>query len=249
MISYMISLFLYWYPGHRFRGKNRLVRCFMWYEIIHDSICDIRYDILLWAGLYGVTGTLPQQSEPGGFIQRHNWFWLAGRRPGAVCASSTLLQLYLMSHRHQGARVQCFAQGGVRRQDRSVLQHVWAHQSDSGQHHAAGWGAHALWLGQQPVPDLPLHLMWRYGRGRPRMVSIDEAERIRRKRISESRIRAGETRKWCSEATAGAGAAEDGGGAQWSWYFDIIYNIIRYVYMISCMILKYDIKLHIILWH
>jgi hypothetical protein len=37
--------------------------------------------------------------------------------------------------------------------------------------------------------------MWRYGRGHPRMVSIAEAERIRHKRISESRIRAGETRK------------------------------------------------------
>ncbi len=31
--------------------------------------------------------------------------------------------------------------------------------------------------------------MWRYGRGRPRMVSIAEAERIRRERISESRTR------------------------------------------------------------
>ena len=57
--------------------------------------------------------------------------------------------------------------------------------------------------------------MWRYGRGHPRMVSIAEAERIRRERISESRIRAGETRKRQSEATAAAvGAAEGGGGAQ-----------------------------------
>jgi hypothetical protein len=35
---------------------------------------------------------------------------------------------------------------------------------------------------------------WRYGRGHPRMVSIAEAERIRSERISESRIRAAETR-------------------------------------------------------
>jgi hypothetical protein len=34
--------------------------------------------------------------------------------------------------------------------------------------------------------------MWRYGRGRPRMVSIAEAERIRSDRVLESRIRAGE---------------------------------------------------------
>ena len=37
--------------------------------------------------------------------------------------------------------------------------------------------------------------MWRYGRGRPRMVSIAEAERIRAERLSESRTRAAETRK------------------------------------------------------
>ena len=46
-------------------------------------------------------------------------------------------------------------------------------------------------------------------------MSIAEAERIRRERISESRIRAGETRKRRSEAAAAAvGAAEGGGGAQ-----------------------------------
>ena len=57
--------------------------------------------------------------------------------------------------------------------------------------------------------------MWRYGRGHPRMVSIAEAERIRRERISESRIKAGETRKRHSEAAAAAvGAAKGGGGAQ-----------------------------------
>jgi hypothetical protein len=53
--------------------------------------------------------------------------------------------------------------------------------------------------------------MWRYGRGRPRMVSIAEAERIRSERVSESRIRAAETRKRRSEE-AGSGAA--GGSAE-----------------------------------
>jgi hypothetical protein len=50
---------------------------------------------------------------------------------------------------------------------------------------------------------------WRYGRGRHRMVSIAEAERIRSERVSESRIRAAETRKQRSEY-AGSGAAGDG---------------------------------------
>ena len=54
--------------------------------------------------------------------------------------------------------------------------------------------------------------MWCYGRGRARMVSIAEAERIRSERLSESRIRAAETRKRRSEAAA-AGGAEGGGGA------------------------------------
>ena len=52
--------------------------------------------------------------------------------------------------------------------------------------------------------------MWCYGRGCPQMVSIAEAERIRRERVSESRIRTAETRKRCSGA---GGAAEGGGGA------------------------------------
>ncbi len=45
------------------------------------------------------------------------------------------------------------------------------------------------------------------------MVSIAEAERIRSERVREFRIRAAETRKCCSEATAAVGAAEGGGGA------------------------------------
>ena len=55
--------------------------------------------------------------------------------------------------------------------------------------------------------------MWRYGRGRPRMVSIADAESIRAERLSESRTRAAETRKRRSEAAAAAGAAQGGGGA------------------------------------
>ncbi len=57
--------------------------------------------------------------------------------------------------------------------------------------------------------------MWRYGRGRPRMVSImiAEAERIRAERLSESRTRAAEMRKHCSEAADAAAAAQGGGGA------------------------------------
>ena len=53
--------------------------------------------------------------------------------------------------------------------------------------------------------------MWRYGRGRPRVVSIAEAERIRSERVSESRIRAAETRKLRSEEAC-SGAA--GGSAE-----------------------------------
>jgi hypothetical protein len=56
--------------------------------------------------------------------------------------------------------------------------------------------------------------MWRYGRGRPRMVSIAEAERIRAERLSESRTRAAETtRKLRSEAAAAAGTAQGCDGA------------------------------------
>ena len=46
------------------------------------------------------------------------------------------------------------------------------------------------------------------------MVSIVEAERIRKERVSEGRIRAAETRKRRSEAAAACGAAEAEGGAQ-----------------------------------
>ncbi len=54
--------------------------------------------------------------------------------------------------------------------------------------------------------------MWSYGWGRPRMVSISDAERIRREHISESRTRAGETGKRHSETAAAAGVAKGSGG-------------------------------------
>jgi hypothetical protein len=65
----------------------------------------------------------------------------------------------------------------------------------------------------QRVLHHPDFWMWRYGQGRPQMVSIAEAERIRAERLSESRTRAAETRKRRNEATAAAGAAQGGGGA------------------------------------
>ena len=55
--------------------------------------------------------------------------------------------------------------------------------------------------------------MWRYDRGRSRMVYITEAERIRSKCLSESRLRAAGTRKRGSEAAAAARAAQGDGGA------------------------------------
>ena len=54
--------------------------------------------------------------------------------------------------------------------------------------------------------------MWRYGWGRPQMISIAEAEMIMSESLRESRLRAAETRKRRSKAAA-AGAAEGGGGA------------------------------------
>jgi hypothetical protein len=45
------------------------------------------------------------------------------------------------------------------------------------------------------------------------MVFIAESEKIRAERLSESRIKAAETRKRCSEAAAAAGAAQGGDGA------------------------------------
>ena len=55
--------------------------------------------------------------------------------------------------------------------------------------------------------------IWMWCRGRPRMVSIAEAERIRAERLRESRIRVTDTRKRRSEAEAAAGAADGGGGS------------------------------------
>jgi hypothetical protein len=75
---------------------------------------------------------------------------------------------------------------------------------------------HAAGPGQRQQALRGEHLdvaLWPGARGRPRMVSIADAERIRAERLSESRTRAAETRKRRSEAAAAAGAAQGGGGA------------------------------------
>jgi hypothetical protein len=54
--------------------------------------------------------------------------------------------------------------------------------------------------------------MWRYGRGRPRMVSIVEAERIRAERISESRSRAAEEALQRGRCRSGGGARRRSSG-------------------------------------
>jgi hypothetical protein len=72
---------------------------------------------------------------------------------------------------------------------------------------------------------------WRYGRGRPRMVSIAEAERMGSEYVSESRIRVAETRKQHSKQS-GSGSA--GGSADWTddlqyhvWYqYGFMYDIL-----------------------
>ncbi len=85
--------------------------------------------------------------------------------------------------------------------------------------------------------------MWHCCQGRPRTVSLAEADRIRAERLSESRIRAAETRKRRSEAAAAAGAAEGGGGADWTLAYNSIVHIIvdiitDIIYMIWTMISK-----------
>jgi hypothetical protein len=72
------------------------------------------------------------------------------------------------------------------------------------------------------------------------MVSIDEAERIRAERLSESRIRAAETRKRRSEAAAAAGPAQGGCRADWALAIDIIGHII-YNVMYDIIGMNYDI--------
>jgi hypothetical protein len=79
--------------------------------------------------------------------------------------------------------------------------------------------------------------MWHYGRGHPWTLSIAEAESIRTERLSESRIRAAETRKRRSEAAAAAGAVEGGGGADWALaYYIICHIIVNIMYAIIDMI-------------
>jgi hypothetical protein len=86
--------------------------------------------------------------------------------------------------------------------------------------------------------------MWRSGRGRLRMVSIAEAERIRAEQLRESTTRAAETKKRRSEAAAAAGAAQGGGGADRTLandikgpiIYDTMYDIIGMHYDIIVMI-------------
>jgi hypothetical protein len=61
------------------------------------------------------------------------------------------------------------------------------------------------------------------------MVSIAEAERIRAERLSESRIRAAETRKRRSEAATTAGSAQGAGGSDGTLAYDIICHIIVHI--------------------
>ena len=49
--------------------------------------------------------------------------------------------------------------------------------------------------------------LWRYGRGQPRTMSIEEAEAARQDRVSEARKRAEETKKRSRETAARGGAA------------------------------------------
>ena len=48
--------------------------------------------------------------------------------------------------------------------------------------------------------------LWRYGRGQPRTMSIEEAEAARQDRVSDARARAEETKKRRREAAAREGA-------------------------------------------
>ncbi len=50
--------------------------------------------------------------------------------------------------------------------------------------------------------------LWRYGRGQPRTMSIDEAEAVRQDQLSEARKRSEETKKRRREAAARAAAAK-----------------------------------------
>ena len=44
--------------------------------------------------------------------------------------------------------------------------------------------------------------LWRYGRGQPRSMSMEEAEAVRQDRVSKARQRAEETKKHSREAAA-----------------------------------------------
>jgi hypothetical protein len=58
------SIPLTWQQVTAFGERTVRYWCFMCYDIIYDIICDIGYDILLCAGLCGVTGALVHQPKP-----------------------------------------------------------------------------------------------------------------------------------------------------------------------------------------
>ncbi len=140
-------------------GK-RTLRCrfSMCYDIIYDFRYDIRYDILLYAGMCCVTGAhLNIQKQVESFNVKINFDLQEG------------VLVWYVRHQHFlnstlcciGAKWHCYS---ACHKEFSLMYlstfeaEFWAHQSDSRQHHASCWSAHALWLCQQPAPALPLHL-------------------------------------------------------------------------------------------
>jgi hypothetical protein len=128
--------------GHWFWGKNSqvLVLHVLWYHIWYSNMiiimisCCVPDSVVLLEPFpnnlnpvesFNCTTDFDLQGDC--LVPLHSSSTVTGPCT-KVCTSSTILQLYLVSHRCRGARVQCIPQGGVS----SVLQHVWAHQSDSG---------------------------------------------------------------------------------------------------------------------
>jgi hypothetical protein len=78
--------------------------------------------------------------------------------------------------------------------------------------------------------------MWRYGRGRPRMASIAEAERIKSERLSESRSQAAATRKQRGRCRSGGCQRRRRGGLNTLAYDIICHIIVNIIYDIIGMI-------------
>ncbi len=97
-----------------------------------------------------------------------------------------------LSHRHQGALVQCipcFIRGNSHPTIRHSFKDDWRLRLGSASADTQLDQGNGSRLYKVNI------WMWHYCLGRPRMVSITEAERIWRERISKSRTRASETRK------------------------------------------------------